>query len=296
MIKNELEKHNKFLLKQLELTSKKIIRIVYRGDSLLNLCKKLGIVYRGPDTNFDMLLERLFMVGEKGKRYHMDLDSFMINDTDESVYEKIADYFKVTIRNKNIKVANFFETNEELKKYFSTSQNKQKFVDTINKLKPKEKLAVRNYYLILLHQLSAIKYRDKSHFVSTSVDYRIAKKFSGSIDDQIILHCWQPITHNNKQIVKKCSLPIYTSFPYSYQKEITIYGAIFPHFISGIEVALTKRFYPNPHIFNTVITRDTFLFGLNIDQKNFKDMVRLTNYKKTIASDGIDIWENKIST
>ncbi len=234
------------------------------------------------------------MVGEKGKRYYNELEGFTINDTDDIVFTKIVDYLKDSIRNKNSRVIAFFEKNEDFRKFFSNSQNKTTFIKALETLNTNDKLAVRNYYLILLHQLSAINYKDKSHFVSTTKDYKTAKRFGGNQrdkTDQVILHCWQPILHE-KQIVLKCGLPAYKTSPYSYQKEITIFGGIFPHFISGIEVAKTKSFYPNPNIFNGKITKDTFLYGLNIDQSNFEVIAKLTNYKKTIITDGKDTWEN----
>ncbi len=291
--KRELELYITFLLKQNELIRKRIIRPIYRGESLANMCEKLNVENKGAETNYERLAEILFMVGDKSKRYFKDLDGFTLNDTDNSVFDKIMDYFNESIKNKNRSVQAFFENNSELKNFFSTKKNKKIFSNALKPLNIIDKLAVRNYYLILLHQISAINYRNKSHFVSASSNYDVAKKFSGLSKnkiDKIILHCWQPIKREH-QIVQKCGLPTCGNAPYFYQKEITIFGGIFPHFISGLEITNAKRFFPNPNIFNNEITNDIFLGGLNINQSDFKTIIKKTNYKKSIVTDGTETWE-----
>lgn len=266
---------------------------MYRGDSLKSVCEKLNIDYSNIISNIPILLERLFMVGEKGKRYFQNLDGFEINNTEYYVFDKIMKYFEDSLKNKNPFVAKFFERNKDLKEFFSNRDNKKEFVKIIAKLNNRDKLAVRNYYLILLHQLSAVNYKDKSHFVSTSSNYGIAKSFAESKKskaDRIIIHCWQPVSLERK-IAQKYGLPTYKIYPYPYQREITILGGIFPHFIMGIEIEHSNKFYPNPNIFKKDITKDTFLYGLDIDQSNFDDVISSTNYKKMIVSNGLDIWE-----
>ena len=291
--KRELELYITFLLKQNELIRKRIIRPIYRGESLANMCEKLNVEHKGAETNYERLAEILFIVGDKSKRYFKDLDGFTLNDTDNSVFDKIMDYFKESIKNKNKGVQAFFENNSNLKIFFSTKQNKKIFSNALKPLNKIDKLAVRNYYLILLHQISAINYRDKSHFVSASTKYDVAKTFSGlnkNKIDKTILHCWQPIKREY-QIIQKCGLPTYVSAPYFYQKEITIFGGIFPHFISGLEITHSNLFFPNPNIFNNEITNSIFLDGFNINQSDFKTIIKKTNYKKSIISDGNETWE-----
>lgn len=297
MTNEELIKYNSFLFKEIELIAKRLIKPIYRGDSLKNLCDKLNVLYDYENTDFLSICDRLFMVGEKAKRYYINDDGFEIDNVDNYVFNKIMKYFKTSLKNRNPNIISFFDRNIDLKNFFSESKNKGVFLKIIDRLNESEKNIIRNYYLILLHQMAAINYKNKSHFVSTSEDYSIALEFSESSKDQnrVVLHCWQPIKIE-RNVVKKYNLPIYTLGPYHYQREFSILGGILPHFILGIENARTKEFYPNPNIFRSEITNKTFLYGLNIDQTDFEDILELTNYKKSIVTNGIHMWENSTSS
>lgn len=289
----ELKRHNDFLLKQNELTRKKIIQPIYRGDSLKNLCNKLNVEFEGKSTNIETLLNRLFMVGEKAQRFYTDNENFRIEEADNYVFERILHYFNDSLKSKNKNTIFFFERNRNFAEFFSNKNNKQIFLSKINEATNSEKINIRNYYLILLHQLAAINYKKKSHFVSTSKDYKIAEIFSNSKLEKhkIILHCWYP-TKINKLIILKYKLPIYNFHPYQYQREYSVQGGILPHFISGIEFTDSSDFYPNPNIFKQEISNTTFLKGININQEHFHEIANLTNYKITLATDGNNTWEN----
>lgn len=268
------------------------IRTLYRGDSLKNLCEKLNTNYNNGDVNVRDIIDRLFMVGEKAVRYYTDNENFRIEDANEYVFDKIMEYFNSSLKSKNLNTIYFFDRNTRLKEFFSERDNRRIFLETIERADIDERLSIRNYYLTLLHQLAAINYKKKSHFVSTSGDYKIAEQFAcHDIDGHtIILHCWQPIK-KERQVIKKYNLPIYSVGPYDYQKEFSVLGGILPHYISGLEIKSSNDFYPNPNIFRQEITNETFLNGLEIDQRNFHDIIKLTNYKTVIESNGLDMWE-----
>ena len=270
----------------------KEIRVLYRGDSLKNLCYKLNIDYTNGDANISDILNRLFMVGEKATRYSTDNENFRIEDVDEYVFNKIMGYFKSSLKSKNTATIYFFERNKRLKEFFSDKNNKGLFLETIKDADRNERMSIRNYYLTLLHQLAAINYKRKSHFVSTSRDYMIAERFANHNSDghTIILHCWQPIK-KERRAIKKYNLPSYSLGPYDYQKEFSVLGGILPHYIAGLEIKSSNDFYPNPNIFRQEINIETFLNGLNIDQASFQDIIKLTNYKTALETDGLDIWE-----
>jgi len=289
----ELKRHNDFLLKQNELARKRIIQLIYRGDSLKNLCDKLNVDFN--ETNIDVrtLLSRLFMVGEKGQRFYTDNENFRIEDSEDYVFEKIFKYYKDSAKSKNQNTIFFFERNKNLREFFTNKENKNTFITKVNEATNSEKIIIRNYYLIMLHQLAAINYKKKSHFVSTSKEYKIAEKFANGKREKnrIILHCWVPIKIN-REIISKFNLPIYNYHPYQYQREFSILGGILPHFISGLELIKTGEFYPNPNIFGQDIDNSTFLNGISINQQNFQEIVSSTNYKRTLTTDGHNTWEN----
>ena len=289
----ELKRHNDFLLKQNELTRKRIIQPIYRGDSLKNLCYKLNVDFDGKSTNIETLLNRLFMVGEKAQRFYTDNENFRIEEADNYVFERILKYYKGSLKSKNKNTVFFFERNRSFTEFFSNKNNKQVFLDKIAKATNSEKINIRNYYLIILHQLASINYKRKSHFVSTSEDYKIAEMFSnGKLEKhRIILHCWYP-TKISKVTISKYNLPTYNFHPYQYQREYSVLGGILPHFISGIEFIQSNDFYPNPNIFNQEISNSTFLKGIEINQERFHEIAKLTNYRITLTTDGNNTWEN----
>jgi len=292
MTQEELMRYNCFLLTQLDLMRRKEIRVLYRGDSLKNLCEKLNVEYNNGDVNVRNILERLYMVGEKAIKYYTINENFKIEDANDYVFEKIMEYFKSSLKAKNINTIYFFDRNKRVKEFFSYKNNKKIFIEKIESADKNEKLFIRNYYLTLLHQLAAINYKKKSHFVSTSSDYKIAEKFANHNSDghSIILHCWQPI-NRERSIIKKYNLPSYSLGPYDYQKEFSVLGGILPHYISGFEIKSSNEFYPNPNIFRQEITNATFLNGFDIDQRNFDNILKLTNYKTAIETDGKEIRE-----
>jgi hypothetical protein len=289
----ELQRHNHFLLKQIELTRKRIIQPIYRGDSLRNLCYRLNIEFNEMNTEIETLLHRLFMVGEKAQRYYTDNENFRIEEAHNYVFDRIVQYYNDSIKSKNKNTMFFFERNENFTKFFSNKANKKIFIQKIEKIKYQERINIRNYYLIMLHQLAAINYKKKSHFVSTSKEYKIAEMFANGKREKhrVILHCWFPIRANKNTILKH-GLPTYSFHPYQYQREYSILGGILPHFISGLEFIETKEFYPNPNIFRQDIDNSTFLNGIKINQQDFHNIVNLTNYKRTLTSDGDNTWEN----
>lgn len=292
MTKEELIRYNSFLLTQLDLMRKKEIRVLYRGDSLKNLCEKLNVDYNKGNANVEDILDRLFMVGEKAIRYYTINENFRIEEVNDYVFEKIMEYFKSSLKDKNTNTIHFFDRNKCLKEFFSHRCNKYKFLETIDSADKNERLFIRNYYLTLLHQLAAVNYKKKSHFVSTSNDYKIAEKFANHNSDghTIILHCWQPIKIE-RSIINKYKLPSYSLGPYDYQKEYSVLGGILPHYISGLEIKSSNDYFLNPNIFKQEITNETFTNGLDIDQREFNKVIRLTNYKTALETNGLDIWE-----
>ena len=289
----ELKRHNDFLLTHNDIVRRKIIQTIYRGDSLKNLCEKLNVEFNDSDVDLYTLLDRLFMVGEKGKRFYTDNENFRIDESENYVFDRIFKYYNDSLKSKNTNTIFFFDRNIALKEFFTNKENKIIFINKINGATQSERVNIRNYYLIMLHQLAVINYKNKSHFVSTSKDYKIAEKFANGKREKnkIILHCWIPIKRN-REIISKYNLPTYNFHPYQYQREYSILGGILPHFISGIELFESRDFYPNPNIFIQDISTSTFLNGLNINQTHFHEIANLTNYKRTLSTDGNDTWEN----
>lgn len=246
--KSELIHFNEFLLKLIELTQKRLIYTLYRGDSLFNLYTKLGLPYSEEETEHKELLKRLFLIGEKAKNFYSDeliieLNSGELNSgrnvkidsCNEEVLRKIFDNLNKAVKNKNEFSEKFFNINKAFKEYFLNKQNKISFVTTIqNSI---YKLSLRNYYLKLLHQLASINYKNSSHFVSTTQDSDVAIGFAShsNSNKKVIIHCWSTNSYPIGRL-RKLNLPQYRSAPYSWQKEESILAGILPHFIIGLQI------------------------------------------------------------
>src|SRR5690554_3678556 len=127
----ELQRYNDFLFSINTLSYKREISQIYRGDSLKNLCKKLNVKYLQENTDTNLICERLFMVGEKAKRYYIDDKGFRINDYQDTVFRKIIKYFNDSIKNKNKDIKYFFDRNSALRDFFLNSNNMYIFQEKI---------------------------------------------------------------------------------------------------------------------------------------------------------------------
>lgn len=298
--RQELMKFNEFLLKQIHLTHRRIIVPLYRGDKLKNVHDRLGIFYNEDNPDYEQLLSRLFMVGEKSRIFYSDKffksqrgRFIKIDDCNENVFNYIFDNINSSIKSKNSYTIAFFEKNEEFKQFFlNKAINKKIFSSAVLSANENEQIFFKNYYLILLHQLGSINYRDSSHLVSTSINSLVAQNFAGDkfSSKRIILHSWTPV-NNRVANFRKYGLPKYKSVPYKAQKEISILAGILPHYIIGLQVIEDELFFINPNIFLNSINDNLFVDGLNINQDDFDKVLKQTKYKNSFEVLGDKIRE-----
>lgn len=284
---DQLIHFSSFLLMQSELVSKRRILTIYRGDKLKGLYDKLGVDYYQGDTDLSILLSRLFMVGEKAKRFYSESffgfsknNLIKLSDCDESVFVNIFNQIRNSIKSKNLNTLKFFENNPSFMEYFSDKNNKGHFSNSLLSVGSEDRIQFRNYYLTLLHQLGAINYKDKSLLVSSTTSQRIAEEFAGNptLDKSVKLHCWMPVNRRRRQF-KKLGLPRHVGSPYPNQKEVSILAGILPHYILGLEILGDGKFYFNPSLFSNSISEALFLEGIDIDQEKFDEVLMQTNYE-----------------
>ncbi len=187
---------------------------------------------------------------------------------------------------------NKFKTNEfSFVQFFSDPDNVDKFLDIKNnKILIKEESFVhfRDYYLYLLHTYGTEK---SSLFVSTSMKRQIAKKIFTHEDTGVIFWYFIPkpihfygvsyLSFRESQVIcEDCNLPTYNKCFYPKDYEVSIKGALFPHFILGIEDRLHKKFIVNPHIFNQKKKHIPLIpqRGLLINQENFPNKIISTGF------------------
>lgn len=307
MIKNkkelsreELLHFNEFLMKQISLTHARHITPLYRGDNLENLHEKLGLEYNKEKPDYAELLKRLFMVGEKARHFYsgeyfnlINREGILINDVNEVVFNYIFDNIHSSTKDKKPRTRDFFNKNSAFKDFFFDKKNNKKIFSASALSSPiKDQFLFRNYYLTLLHQLNAINYRNDTHIVSTSSNYSVAGKFAlgRSSGKRIIIHCWIPTSNILRDLIKN-NLPIYEGAPYKEQHEVSLLAGILPHFIIGLRIVEDKLFFINPSIFNNRITNSLFKYGIEINQTNFIEIIRQTNYGAAFEMNEDEIWE-----
>jgi len=285
---NEFSNLTDFLLLFVSESRRGKIIPLYRGGNLNDLFSRLGIEYEPIKPNYELLLQRFFMIGEKGRHFYSKEyfklgNNFMfgIEDHDEIIFKNIFDVLNSFCKNKRKKDDHFFERNEIFCEYFVNKRsNKKKFVEFIAKLDSQNQLVIRNYYLSRLHQFGSKVYKDKSILVSTSKSYMIAKGFASESQEEkrMVIHSWTPRTSAfNNEFYQV--LPVFRGGPYSYQREISIFAGILPHYIIGLEIIDDNMFFINPSILENKITKDVFSNGLPINQENFHQILKLTNYE-----------------
>lgn len=298
--RQDLIHFNEFLLRQIRLTQRRIIYPLYRGDKLKNLFDRLGIFYDETEPDYKQLVSRLFMIGEKSRNFYSDEffqthnnRTIRIDDCDENVFNYIFDNINSSLKSKNTYTKSFFDKNEKFKQFFlNKAANKKIFSSAILTAEKNEQVFFKNYYLTLLHQLGSINYRDSSHLVSTSKDYKIAKSFAGDnfSSRRIVIHAWTTVNARLSKF-KKYGLPKYSGMPYKSQNEISILAGILPHYIIGLQIIDDENFFINPNIFINPITDNLFIDGLNINQDDFDNVLRQTNYRKSFEVQGSKIRE-----
>ena len=271
-------------LELLKMLNNEHIILLFRGDKLRNISKKLKI-----DINdIEKTSKKIFKIGEKSKSYlNHSLD---INNVNDSVFEKIFDRI-----NKYFVEDGTLEENieKEFIDYFSKQTNKKIFLENISKIEHDlVKILVRDYYNFLIHTTD--KYKIESYFMSTTKEYDIAKEqFTCKKESSLIFNYFivepfftQAVSANfikeHNEIIQYYKLPIYGSEGfYPNEKEISIKAALFPQFILSIEFLKEEKIIINPHIdFDKI--EEILKFGIHFVQSDFDQEILTTEYKKNV--------------
>lgn len=289
---SELNTVNSFLLRCIQWNYQRKISLLYRGDKLENLFNRLGLEYNSIDPDYLQMLQRLFMIGEKGRHFYSERINppsgrrIGVDFSGQEAFALIFDHLNKAVKSKDQIHIRFFEVNGHFKSFFLEKKNKEVFIANSSRLSATTAFLYRNYYLTLLHQLGAPGYKRKSHFVSMSSNRDVAMYFSGNNDSRrVILHCWKPstslISRRSKMI-----MPLYRGVPYKWQKETSLFAGILPHYIFAVEIVDEAKLFYNPYLFISTNFDDVFIKGFDINQAAFGDILKLTNYGKAFIQRG----------
>lgn len=265
------------------LKSSKRVRFVFRGNS--NIIK----YYDTDVDNIPLLSHCIFCIGDKGC-YFLQKKLIDFKEIFPVIWNKFNDKVcKLNFRSEQTKqhVLHFLKCNPEIQQYFSNEQNRKSF-ECISDLPIEDRKKVADYYLSILHTIGKSA-NGKSFFLSASKNYMVADEFKGT--NSIIIYGWLPKKGINNHIIKyidveksssfvkkiglpTCNVPIYPE-----QREICIKCGLLPNYIIGFQH--DNKFYINPNILKTQWHDNIVYDGLDIDQKNFNDLLTKSKYSQS---------------
>lgn len=278
---------------------------LYRGDMLNNL----KIVFK--ESYKEDIFQELFYFGTKSRfTYSKTINNEKeevfsnINDCSERVLDKIFDdllqvvqsskFATRYIKNENHETKPHKYIDDNFKKYFENSDNKDVFKEIFTNLVTlEEKVLLRDYFLYLLHTSATMQ--GDTILVSTTTKKSVAKKFTRrrENDKRIIFHyfIFEPyfchtITPWKMEELHKwiegLALPLYCPMGlYPQQKEVSIKGGLYPQNILGIELVDEKKFIVNPNLFHFGVDEMEFLIKykkIPIDQERFLERINNETY------------------
>jgi hypothetical protein len=273
---------------------------LYRGESKTNLRRQLlpSSVADIPDY---LLYSRLFLFGEKARHFSRDTDDAIvqrpwlrgITDTRAATFEWLFDRIHRIIGYRYRRVQRFRRENPEFTAFFSDPALKAEFRRRVMKLFQTGRAQVRDYYLYFLHTYGRKGIDRETLLVSTSECRTQAKRFQGRGDQGVLLYIFLPRRYLRNAVSSRlgraaefAGLPSYHPGAdlYAKQREVSLRGAIFPHYIFGVEDNATKQFIVNPHLlqmpqpFVTQIHRR----GIKVDQRAFEPLFHESGFYRSV--------------
>ena len=274
-------------------------QLIFRGDSMKSAFKNSGIerCYSNENDEFKFSKhgESIFFIGSKANSYLFKTDEvdfpIELDGTKDELFKGIYEEFKQNIQHST------FENEAKFKEYF-VNKDSSHFCEIIKPLDEKDKIAIKYYYLWLLHVIGETKYKCYSNFLSTTKDYNIAKKFGKK---EIVYVGWVPRPIKERcvylgsliqarQRLESLGLPVYMDEPYPTEDEISLIGGFYPHYTLGIYNIPKKEFLINDHLLdkkmlnmiNEGLSEMIIKHGIGIDQSNFErsKFLEISAYKR----------------
>ena len=278
-------------------------RFIFRGESDRNLMGQFNVDTKTPG----ILSECLFMTGEKGRICWADNEGINPDDVSTENFLRIcmslAKYIDEGLRAGGKRAKRIKTFCEKENKFYDGIKKRETFVDAYDELKPEVKRKVNLNYLAVAHTIGDKEYKETSEYISTTTNTGIAARFAhdACIFGWVPRNIWKRkagnrmidyVDTNQMSEIQSTGLPYCESAVFPNQEEIAIRCGLLPHFIIGY--AVKQSFYVNPAIFNAIdemhemgTFREKFaykrriqLHGLVINQENFEEFCKRTNFKK----------------
>ena len=208
---------------------------------------------------------------------------------------------------RSFKMRDFYDRNTE---FCRALENTDEIVAKYAKLKTKARRVVNLYYLAIAHTINSYGYKKASSFVSATTNAEVAQEFT----DDVCIYGWVPkeqtgvsrsrykaidyVVTENEAVVKQLGMPYCDSPVCPEQKEVALRCGFLPHFIVGFKIK--NSFYVNPAVFSSMDKMQDqrsfkdlceyksrlLRYGLEVDQTNFEEFCRLTNFRRYYTYDG----------
>jgi len=281
--------------------------LVYRGEELRNIKQRL---FKDPsNVDHSEILEGAFYIGEKARSLHINDNEIArdyltgINDCSSETFYFIFDRMVNVLSSEKLKKVVRENTSTQFREYFLEPSNRVAFVEKVLSVTDSTViLRVRDYYLYLLHVAGSDGVRVETTLISTSTDKNIARYFSKvhkNIRNKVIFHYYVPapffkltvspwLCSHYETSICELGLPRYKAhglFPK--QKEVCIKGALFPHFILGVELLDKRLFVVNPLSINLDCEEYECVLhrGFNVDHSDFEKRMLETAYQSYAQTD-----------
>jgi hypothetical protein len=294
---------NSFLLLLIKGLSSRKIDVIYRGEKLSSFKLRLAA------GNKNEVLDRLFFIGDKARHYWERTNEYplenerilKIDDDSDEIFKYIIGKYKKIFKNKREVITEFKQNNPQFVDFFTKGGGAGTLIARLKSSDTITRLVVRDYLMKPLHHIGNIGLGSSSHIVSTTLDQTVARKFSGNEPDSVTIVAWRSLQAVNtersktEEILKKFDIPHYGTSFFWKQKEVSLKGAVLPHYILGLIDHDKGIFHLNPHLFDAnQIDAGLLVNGFPIDQGDFDKIIRTTGYRGYIMVINGDKYREKI--
>lgn len=283
---------------------------LYRGDSKKNLRRQQ---FGGNQESWHtdaLLFSMLFYFGQKARHFWLEHRNeiakrdwlISIDDVSEATFSWIFDRTGEILKYKLRNVQHFVSENPCFAAYFFDQKNKIDFISKAVSLDLKGRQHAKDYYLYFAHTFGRKGIHKSTMLVSTSSDIKVASSFRNDKGENLVSYLFVPSPYFRYCIsshffstreLARMRTPRYAmnSGLYPDQKEFSLRGAIFPHFLLGVHDPSTEQFVVNPHLL--AMRCDDFASlpsnGIRIDQSEFDTRVLQTGFLRygVLSPDGI---------
>ncbi len=281
LTKEQVVVYNLFIKQLKQFDHDGLVKKLCRGYDLEFAYKQfcLDVKYNSDDQ----FAERLFYYGNKAKslwKFQCNRP-YGINEVSDKVFSLIFKEFYQILQKAsvNTQTDKYIAKNSHQFAFFCNKNNEEIFLKTVKPYIDSEKLIIRNYYFSILHQLNESNFNHSSVLISSTTNENEANKFSGG-SKGIKIFFWQPNLKKKRPIFK--DLPIFNGNPYENQKEIPVFGVIFPHYI--YKFTHNGETHLNPAIFKLTDFEIAMFTGLPVDNEDIDTKKNdETIYKSTVT-------------